>query len=100
MGFLLRRGIKDANKRYTIYIALDIILIITFIWFGLTIKGEWQNGYQFCEDQACAICFHLTTNNSIEDYNDTYLKPIFDVKDDVGLEKGILLGIQSQEGTD
>lgn len=45
MGYLSRRFIKDKGKRYTIYIIMDIILIIILLLFAFAELGTFQAGY-------------------------------------------------------
>jgi len=59
MGLVFQKLVKDRSKRELIYIMLDIILIIVFLYFALTVKTEWYNGFEFCRQQACEICLSM-----------------------------------------
>ena len=65
MGLLLDKYVKSKNKRFWITTCLDICIILALIWFGLHIKSEYMNGYNFCAKQACAVCGMFTYPNNV-----------------------------------
>lgn len=68
MGYLTERYIKDKSKKYYIYIALDIMLILALIWFGLTLRGEFENGAKFMLQNVPAFCINNTLYQKALDY--------------------------------
>ena len=71
MGLLLDRYVKSKDKRFWITTCLDILIIVALIFFAFHIKGEWQNGYNFCAKQSCAVCgvYSHNMNNTSSVFN-------------------------------
>lgn len=69
MGYLTEKYLKDKSKKYYIYIALDIVLIIVFLIFALTAKGEFDNGAKFILQNVPAYCTNYTLyHETLEHY--------------------------------
>jgi hypothetical protein len=63
MGFLTDFVFKTGkDKKFWITLISDIALIIVFIWFALTQKGVYVQGYDDCKKDACVLCLYETHN--------------------------------------
>jgi Na+/H+ antiporter NhaA len=62
MGILRDTLIKDKEKKFWITLAIDIFIILFFIYLALNIKSEYMNGYNDGLKEACKAClFNLTS---------------------------------------
>lgn len=68
MGYLTEKYFKDKSKKYYVYIALDIILIFAFLFFALSMKGEFDNGAKFMLQNVPAYCLNLTLYHKTLEY--------------------------------
>jgi len=69
MGLFTDFVVKDSKKRFWITLFLDVLIIMSLVYFASTVKGEWQRGFDNCYSQSCELCFYLTHNSSVVDVN-------------------------------
>jgi len=60
MGLVRDFLIKDRDKRYWLTLALDVFIIVFFIFLSLRAKREWNAGYNACMENACWVCWNMT----------------------------------------
>jgi hypothetical protein len=75
MGFLTKR-IKDKSKREKVIMIIGVIEVVALLFFALTQKWGWEEGYNRCVNHFCnelipnypiqsiqATCFNYTGIN-------------------------------------
>jgi len=77
-GGLLTKKMEQ-GKRNKIVIAFDIIVIIIFIWFAMTQRFAYEQGYNSCFTQICSNPLEAGTicSNIAKARNMSIPKPIF-----------------------
>ena len=60
MGLVRDFLIKDKDKRFWLTLALDVFIIIFFIFLSLRAKHEWNAGFNACMKNACWVCWNQT----------------------------------------
>jgi hypothetical protein len=54
--WLESKGLLRRDKRFWLMLLIDAIIIIYFIHLSLHAREEFDNGFNFCREHACAIC--------------------------------------------
>lgn len=64
MGMLRDLLIKNPDKKFWVQVALDVIILVYFLYLGLSLGNEFNRGYEACAVNSCVLCMINTINSS------------------------------------
>jgi hypothetical protein len=58
MGLFTDKFVKNKDAKFWITLIVDVFIIFYLTFVFLSVKAEWNKGFDDCSRQACIICMN------------------------------------------